>query len=530
MTNNQSGKVYLVGAGLGSPAYLTLRAQELLALADLVIYDALVDAELLRLVPAHCQCWYVGKRGGQPSMAQSEIDRLLVEQGRSGQQVVRLKSGDPFIFGRCTSEIQALQAAGCPFEVVPGISSALAAPLLAGIPLTDPMLSRCFAVLTAHDPTTLPWTALAQIETLVVLMGGQNLAEIVAQLIRSGRTPATPIAIIRWAGRPDQQTWVGTLATIVTQTAGCSLAPCVMVIGAVVSLQTALTRLDCHPGTVEYEQSSNLPVIVTAAIAPLSEKTILVTRSAGQSGQFMDLLSQAGAQVIEMPALVIGPPSDWAALDDAIATLQQFDWLILTSTNGVEYFFQRLAALGKDARALAGVKIAVVGEKTALSLKQHGLKADFIPPNFIADSLATHLAAHLGMQQSLQGQHILFPRVESGGREVLVAELSAQGATVVEVPAYESGCPTTISPAAQAALQQGRVDVVTFASSKTVRYFRQLLEQAEPNWQTWLEGVCVASIGPQTSESCRKLLGRVDVEAKVYTLEGLAQAIMEHLQ
>ncbi len=234
------GKVYLVGAGPGDIAYLTLRSQQLLSQAEVLIYDALVDPQLLHLVPDNCLKLDVGKRGGKPSTTQSEINQLLVEKCTQGHQVVRLKSGDPFIFGRCTAEIQALVAADCEFEVVPGISSALAAPLLAGIPLTDPVMSRCFAVLTAHEPDDLDWESLAGIQTLVILMGGRNLAEIVHHLHRHGRSLQTPIAIIRWAGSPQQQIWTGDLGNIVEETAVVSLSPAVIVIGQVVGLRDYL--------------------------------------------------------------------------------------------------------------------------------------------------------------------------------------------------------------------------------------------------------------------------------------------------
>jgi uroporphyrin-III C-methyltransferase len=241
MMTEQRGKVYLVGAGPGDVGYLTVRAQQLLVQADILVYDALVDSQLLQLVKTDCLKLDVGKRGGKPSTPQAEIDRLLVEQCQQGKQVVRLKSGDPFIFGRTTSEIQALIAADCAFEVVPGISSALAAPLLAGIPLTDPVLSRGFTVVTAHEPDALDWETLARVETLVILMGGRQLSEIIHQLHRHGRSLQTPIAIIHWAGCPQQQVWTAELGNIVEQTAGVSLSPAVMVIGEVVRLREYLT-------------------------------------------------------------------------------------------------------------------------------------------------------------------------------------------------------------------------------------------------------------------------------------------------
>jgi uroporphyrin-III C-methyltransferase len=236
----QRGKVYIVGAGPGDIEYLTLKAYKLLSTAEVLVYDALVDAELLQCVPSDCLKLNVGKRGGQPSTPQAEINQLMVKYCQQRKQVIRLKSGDPFIFGRCTSEIEALKAAGCEFEVIPGISSAIAAPLLAGIPLTDPVMSRCFAVFTAHEPDALDWEALSRLETLVILMGGQHLAEILHRLVRQGRSRLTPIAIIRWAGTPQQTIWTGTLENILEQTSGVSLSPAVIVIGEVVGLYSYL--------------------------------------------------------------------------------------------------------------------------------------------------------------------------------------------------------------------------------------------------------------------------------------------------
>jgi uroporphyrinogen III methyltransferase/synthase len=499
-----------------------VQAQQLLAQAEVLVYDALVDSDLLGLVPETCVKLDVGKRGGQPSMPQAEINQLLVQHCQQGRRVMRLKSGDPFIFGRAQAEIEALRAAGCAFEVVPGLSSALVAPLLAGIPLTDPVLSRCFAVLTAHQPDALDWQTLAQLETLVILMGGKTLPEIVERLRQHGRSPQTSIAIIRWAGHPQQQIWEGNLTDILVKTTGVSCSPCVIVIGEVVGLRNYL-----QPGRDRIATTSTTvsgvswDFAMSSPAAPLTGKTILVTRAATQSGQFTARLQWEGATVIEMPTLEIVLPSSWQELDSAIARLSEFDWLILTSANAVEFFFDRLATQIQDVRALAGLKIAVVGEKTAAVLQKRGLKPDFVPPAYVADSLAKHFPG------SLDGANILFPRVESGGRDVLVKDLTNQGAVVTEVAAYQSRCPDTIATDALTALQNRTIDVVTFASSKTVKHFCQLLQQAEPGWKTWLEGVCIASIGPQTSATCQELLERVDVEAQEYTLDGLLRAIVQ---
>jgi uroporphyrinogen-III synthase len=259
--------------------------------------------------------------------------------------------------------------------------------------------------------------------------------------------------------------------------------------------------------------------------SPLSlvGKTILVTRSVGQSSQFSDRLTEVGATVIEMPTLEIVSPSSWSGLDNAIAHLSDFHWLILTSTNAIDYFFERLNTQNIDNRALANIKIAVVGEKTAQSLKQRNLQPDFIPPNFIADSLIANFP------EELTGKKILFPRVESGGREVLVKEFTAKGAEVTEVAAYQSCCPNSIPPAAELALQNKSVDIITFASSKTVQCFNKLTTKlfSVNSLANSLEGICIASIGPQTSKDCRSLLGRVDVEAEEHTLEGLTQALIK---
>ncbi|MBP0017338.1 MAG: uroporphyrinogen-III C-methyltransferase [Cyanobacteria bacterium SBLK] len=501
MKEYSRGKVYLLGAGVGNIDALTLKGDRLLQSAEVLIYDALISDELLMRAPKDCLKLEVGKRGGKPSTSQEEINRLLVAYCSQGKQVVRLKSGDPLIFGRAREEIEALQNAECDFEIVAGISSALGAPLLAGIPLTDKHLSRCFTVLTAHQPEILDWEALAKIDTLVVLMGGRNLGKIVEYLVQNGRSPSHPIAIIRNAGSPLQQIWCSTLTNIQEQTREISLSPCIIVIGAVVNLQ-------------EMFQSLN-PV-------PLDKKTVLVTRAAEQSSHFTGLLLNCGAMVLEMPALEITPPSSWQGLDEAIASLDTFHWLILTSSNAVQYFCKRLETLGRDLRSLGNLKIAVVGKKTAKVLQEYHLNPDFIPPNFVADSLAEHFPDRLA------GLKILFPRVETGGRQVLVKELTAKGANIVEVPAYQSKCPDRIDPYVLKALKERSVHVITFASSKTVKNCDRLIKDAltPQELEETLASCCIASIGPQTSKTCQELFGRVDVEAKEYTLEGLTDAIV----
>lgn len=503
---NRSGAVYIVGAGPGGVGTLTCRGRDLLQQAEAVVYDALVDPGLLDLLPPTCEIFAMGKRGGQPSLSQVEINQLLVGLCQQGQRVVRLKSGDPFIFGRIGSEVQALQEARCYFEVVPGISTALAAPLLAGIPLTDPVWSHGFAVVSAHDPDLLDWEGLARVQTLVVLMGSQHLDEISGRLHAHGCRGDLPVAIIRWAGQTHQQIWEGTLLSIGQVVRGEELAPCVMVFGEVVKLRHYLR--------------APTPRAIAPPL-PLAGKTVLITRSQDQASPFAQLLRAQGARVLELPALEIGPPSDWQDLDRAIARVDQFHWLILTSANGVSNFLDRLLSQGKDLRALACLKIAVVGRKTAAVLKQRGLQADFIPPDFIADALVD------GFPVPLAGQQLLFPRVESGGRDLLVQRFSALGASVTEVAAYESRCPAQADAIALAALENHQVDVITFASSKTVTYTSQLLAQATgANWLNLLRGVAIAAIGPQTAATCRQVLGRVDLEPAEYTLDALTETLV----
>ena len=498
-----NGKVYLVGAGVGDVAYLTVKAKELLSMAEVLIYDALVSDVLLDLVPENCLKLDVGKRGGKVSTPQEKINQLLVAYCCQGKQVVRLKSGDPLIFGRAKEEIKALQQANCDFELIPGISSVLAAPLLAGIPLTDKHLSSCFAVFTGHQPDNLNWDAVAGIDTLVIVMGTRSLSTIINYLINAGRSPSEPIAIIHNCSQPGQKIFSGTLTDIVRKTDRLRLSPAVIVIGKVVKQDL----------TNHHSSETNLP---------LTGKTVLVTRAAGQSSKFTTLLQQQGAKVLEMPALEITAPSSWQDLDRALSELNSFDWLILTSANGVNYFFERLKALGKDSRALAGIKIAVVGKKTASVLQQYNLHPDFIPPNFVADSLVETFPENLSQKK------ILFPRVETGGRAVLVRELTAQGAEVVEVAAYQSQCPEKIDGRIWQALQQKQIDIITFASSKTVKNFVQLVRTKTTEIDNLLKGVAIASIGPQTSQTCYDLLGRVDIEAGEYTLEGLVHQLISN--
>ncbi|MFS8970111.1 uroporphyrinogen-III C-methyltransferase [Synechococcus sp. 'PEA 65AY6A-5F PE A'] len=496
------GKVYLVGAGLGGRAGLTQGALEILRQAEAVWVDELVDERLLAELPAQAQVW---RRSGAAGL--QEGLRWLIQRCREGKQVVHLKAGDPLIFGRAREEVQALREAGCPFEIWPGLSSALAGPLWAGIPLTDKHLSRAFAVLTAHELEALPWSALAQLDTLVILMGSRQRQQIADQLQEAGIPPQRAVALIWGAGQAEQQVWVGTLAELQQgegPEAGEKL-PGLLVVGEVVRL-----RQEFGPG---------IPPLPPPA--PLAGKTVLVTRSEGQSPALRELLQAQGARVLEMPALVIQPPSSWDPLDAAIANLEKFDWLLLTSANGVQAFFERLQQQGRDSRALHSLQVAVVGSKTASVLAQYGIRPDLMPSEFVAEALLPI------WPQPVQGQRILFPRVESGGREELVQGLRQRGAEVVEVAAYQSACPAAADPQVLEALKAHQVDILTFASSKTVQHFAHLIQQAGLGPEIWDPPVQIAAIGPKTAATCKAAFGRVDIAAQEYTLEGLVEALIQ---
>ncbi|MCM1981502.1 uroporphyrinogen-III C-methyltransferase [Lyngbya confervoides] len=509
------GRVDILGAGPGDPGLLTLVGQELLAQAEVLIYDALVDPFLLTFTKENCQRHRVGKRGGQPSWKQADINRLLVEIAQQGKRVVRLKSGDPFVFGRTATEVEALNAVNCPVYVWPGISSVLAAPLLAGIPVTDPDTSQVVTLVSGHAPATLNWQAIAASDTQIILMGMRTLPDLRTALLNAGKSPQTPVAVIRGCSWPHQECWIGTLDTLTPP--ADPLAPAVIVVGKVVEKRRQLRLSNC----LDASPRSQI----------LRGRHILVTRAAGQSSSFRDQLTNLGAQVTEMPALEIVAPTRWEDLDQAIEALATYHWLILTSANAVQFFFHRLSHWQLDSRALGQVKVAVVGRKTADQLTQFGIRPDYIPPNFIADDLAANFPGG----PDLSAYSILLPRVESGGRDLLVQSLQAQGAQVTEVAAYQSQCPTHIPPTVVDSLQTTPLDAITFASSKTVRHTVQLLNSLTHQvWnqsaQDWLKSTCIASIGPQTSKTCRDLLGRVDVEPKEYTLDSLTQALVQYFQ
>lgn len=500
------GKVYLVGAGPGDPGLLTLKGRACLEKAEVVVYDRLVDARLLRYVPPDAELIYAGKAPGRHTLGQEAINALLVARARAGKVVVRLKGGDPFVFGRGGEEAEVLAAYGIPFEVVPGVTAAVAVPAYAGIPVTHRRFNDSLVIITGHeDPdreTRLSWDGLAPgAATLVFLMGRQNLAAICARLVARGWDAATPVAVIERGTTPEQRTVVGTLADIARRAAAAGVGhPAVIVVGKVVGLR---------PGLAWREE------------APLFGRRIVVTRAAGQACGLAEALEASGAAVVEFPTIALVPPRDPRPLEAAVDRAGSYDWLIFTSANGVAMFCARLWARGRDGRALARARIAAIGAATARALRTWGLRADVVPQQYQAEGLLAALAG-----EELAGKRVLWPRA-AVVRPVLAKGLRARGAVVDEVVAYETVMPQTDGSSLRSLLERGRVDAITFTSSATVKNFCALCGAGAASL---LRGVAVASLGPVTSQTARALGLTVAVEARTATVEALAEALVAYFR
>ena len=509
MTANPTGIVYLVGAGPGDPGLITARALELIRQADCLVYDYLANEVFLAEAAPAAERLYVGKKGGDHTLPQKDINQLLVDKAKAGKTVVRLKGGDPYIFGRGGEEAQELRRHGIPFEVVPGISSAIAVPAYAGIPLTHRQHASLVSFITGHeDPTkeasAIPWDVLAASPgTLVFLMGVKNLPDICRELISRGKPADMPAAVIHRGTTPAQRTVTGTLADIAQKVQESGLTPpAIFVVGSVVSLRPELDWFETRP---------------------LWGKRILVTRSRQQASAFVKVLTEYGADCLEAPTIAIQPPQDgYAALDAAIGRLAGFQWLIFTSPNGVGAFFERLFANGRDVRALGGCRLAAIGAATAQALREHGLVADVVPTDFRAEALAASLAPLVQ-----PGERILLPRAQEA-REVLPQELTQRGAEVTVVPAYRAVPPTALPPATAAALQKGDVDVLTFASSSTVTNFVRLVGQEQ--FDRLAQRAVIAAIGPITAKTLAKLGHPPQIQPSTYTIPALAAAIVEYFR
>jgi len=500
--------IYLVGSGPGDPGLFTVKGAECMARADAVVYDRLAPEALLSHAGPDVERIYVGKEPGRPTMPQEEINALLVRLGREGKTVVRLKGGDPYVFGRGGEEALALAEAGLPFEVVPGVTSGIAAPAYAGIPVTHRSLSTSVALVTGHedptkDGTDVDWKAIANgAETLVLYMGIGRLAEISAGLIAGGRPPETPAAVVRWGTRPEQQTVTGTLADIAEKVAEAGLKPpAVTVVGDVVALR--------GEGLAWYEGR------------PLFGKRIVVTRARAQAGDLSRELEALGAEVLEFPTIEIRPPRDFGPLDAAIGDLDRFDWLVFTSVNGVDAFVERLRHHGLDLRAVPrDAKVAAIGPATAERVRAAGLNVDVVPDEYRAESLVEALA-----DEPLAGKRFLIPRARVA-REVLPEKLREAGAEVVVPPAYESVPSSEGREELARRLGAGEVDCVTFTASSTVENFVGAFGGGAGEL---LSNTRVACIGPITAQTARERGIRVDAEAEEYTIPGLVKAVAKLL-
>ena len=498
-----TGKVYLVGAGPGDPGLITVKGRECIRMAQVIIYDYLAPPALLNDAAPGAECIYVGKKGGDHTLSQDGINALICEKVQEGKIVTRLKGGDPFIFGRGGEEAEVLVEKKIPFEIVPGVTSAIAAPAYAGIPLTHREYNATVAFVTGHeDPTKeeslIDWSALARgIGTVVFLMGIKNLPKIVDQLVSNGRPANTPAAVIRWGTRPIQTSVTGTLATIVDRVTQARIkAPAIIVVGDVVALRERLKWFETRP---------------------LFGKRILVTRARQQASALVKGLSALGAECVEFPTIDIAPPEDWNPVDQAIAGLDRYDWLVFTSVNGVDFFFKRLFENGKDARALGRIRTAVIGPATAQRLLDFGFKSDIVPKTYRAESVVEAFEA-----ERMAGKRVLLPRAAEA-RPVLPQALVKMGATVDEITTYRTRRITDNDDTLLTRLENRQIDLITFTSSSTVRNFVSLLPA--DRIRDILSTVTVASIGPITNQTAADLGVRVDITAKIYTILGLIRAI-----
>lgn len=496
----KQGLVYLVGAGPGDPELATVKALKLISECDVILYDYLVPPEILESAPPTAELIYVGKQGGEHTLPQEKINNLLVEHARQGKKVVRLKGGDPFVFGRGGEEAEVLAEAGVKFEFVPGVSSAIAAPAYAGIPLTHRRLSSSVIIVTGHEDPTKPFSAIcwekvaAGDSTLVILMGMRNLRENMQKIIEGGISPDTPVAIVRWGTRPNQKTITGTVATIADEVEKAKFkAPAVIVVGKVAEFREKLKW---------FEEK------------PLIGKRILVTRAREQASQLSKLLRDTGAEALEVPTIEIVPQLDHPQVALAMKNLSSFDWIVFTSANGVKFFFEALEKYDMDVRTVGKAKIAAIGPATASALRENHIRPDAVPREFKAEGLV-----EIFSEQSVAGKRFLLARAEEA-REVLPQELKKRGAEVVIAPIYRSSLPIGAKEKLEALFKSRRPHMVTFASSSTVRNFMAIAEG------TVLDGVDIACIGPVTAETAREFNLEVKVQPKEYTIPAFVDAII----
>ena len=495
------GKVFLVGAGPGDWRLTTLKTADALKLADVVIYDRLADQRILSLAPRTAEFIYVGKASSHHTMKQDDISRLICDKALEGKTVVRLKGGDPFVFGRGGEEALLLKENHIPFEIVPGVTSAISVP--AGIPVTHRAIATSFAVVTGHeDPakgeSNMRWDKLATAtDTIVFLMGVENLPKICARLMESGRDGDTPAAVIRWGSKACQETLITTVAAAAADVKAAGLKPpAIFIVGEVVNLRKEIAWFD------------------NPLYRPLFGKTVLVTRARAQASALTARLEELGADVVEMPAIELVEPDDkYAALDEAIGELETYDWLIFTSANGVDRFFRRLKVCGKDSRKLAKAKLCAIGSATADRLAEYGLLADTVPKEYRAEGIIESL------RDLKPGSKILIPRAQVA-REILPEKLREMGCQITVAPAYKTVAAAGDPQPVIAALKEGKIDIVTFTSTSTVDNLVNILGDAK-----LLATAKVAVIGPVTGEACARNGIKITAMAEKYTIPCLVETL-----
>jgi len=484
-------KVYLVGAGPGDPGLITVKGKKILERADSILYDHLASERLLDLAPAHAERVYVGKKRALHEATQEEITAMLIERARRGQTVVRLKGGDPFIFGRGGEEMEALTAAGIPFEIVPGVTTALGLAAYSGVPLTHREHTSAVTFVTGHSVAAIDWSKVGASETIVLFMGLVNFPEIARELIRHGRSAATPAMAVRWATRPDQQTVVGTLGDLAGRIEAAGMKPpATIVIGEVVALRERFNWFEK---------------------LPLFGQKIVITRDRGQSPLLAEPLEALGAEILFVPVIEIVDAAEKSSLERAIANLRSYDWLIFTSVNGVRHFVEALDRSGRDLRDLRG-KLCAIGPATRAAIEALHLRVDVMPEEYVAESLVEALAG-----EELKGKRVLLPRA-AVARDLVPDTLRERGAVVDVVEAYRTVIPADAVARAKEALAH-KPDWITFTSSSTVTNLVAVAGREA------LAGIKIASIGPVTSATARAAGLVVNVEAEPHTIEGLVHAL-----
>lgn len=500
--------VYLIGAGPGDPGLLTVRAKQLIETCDVVVYDYLANKEFLEYARPDAEVIYVGKKGGDHTLPQDKINALIVEKARSGLSVARLKGGDPFVFGRGGEEAEELVEAGVDFEVVPGVTAGVAAPAYAGIPVThrDHTTSVCF--ITGHeDPTKEEsghnWDVYAQsTSTLVFYMGVKNLPMIAGNLIKGGRDPKTPVALVRWGTRAEQQSFVSTLDNVADEARQRGFAaPSIIVVGGVCGLHDKLAWFEKRP---------------------LLGKGVVVTRAREQASALVRTLAGHGAHVYEFPTIRIQPLDGYEEVENAILRLPMQDWVIFTSVNGVKHFWNQLQEIGLDARVFGGLQVAAIGPATAEALRCRGINPDFVPEKYVAEHVISGL-----LERGIAGKKVLIPRARVA-REVLPQELANAGAEVQVLPVYETTLAQEDESEIIQAMDQDKLDYVTFTSSSTVDNFFTLVDADRlREYKAAHPGKAkLACIGPITAQTLQKHGFEPDLQPEDYTIPALVDALL----